>query len=355
MKLSEFDYELPKHLIAQYPLPRREESRMMVIERKSGALRHCLFKDLPDYIDSDDIVVFNDTKVMNARLFGRRKTGGKVEILILEVIEGTRYKVLLRPSGRIREGETVEFPDSSLRCRVVKKAKGGHIVTFDFEGSLTEELERIGNVPLPPYIKRRAEAQDETRYQTVYASEPGATAAPTAGLHFSGETINGIIRKGVRIARLTLHTSYGTFAPVRSPEVSDHKMHGEKFRLESEAASMINGAKEAGGKVLAVGTTSTRAMESCAVLAPRAEEGTAEKRCGDFRLEPREGETDLFIYPGYQFKIVDRLVTNFHLPKSTLLLLVSAFAGKEMILGAYKEAVRKRYRFFSYGDCMLIV
>ncbi|MFH0840216.1 MAG: tRNA preQ1(34) S-adenosylmethionine ribosyltransferase-isomerase QueA [Candidatus Omnitrophota bacterium] len=340
-KLSDFDYDLPKELIAQYPAESRDSSRMLVLDRRSGKITHKTFLDFPGYVKKDDILVLNNTKVMNVRLVGRRLTGGRTEIFLTEKIENRIFKALLKPSSRIRERDEVIFEGSKLKARILAKKEANNVVEFIYPGgNIDEELARIGSVPLPPYVKRSAEEIDKERYQTVYAREEGARAAPTAGLHFTECTLKEISSKGAKLAYVTLHVNYGTFAPVKTEDVTKHKMHIEEFRLGGKEADDINTVKKSGGRVFAVGTTSVRVLEACA-------RGN--------QVEPQSGKTDIFIYPPYEFKIVDALLTNFHFPKSTLLMLVSAFVGRELILKAYKEAIRERYRFFSYGDCMLII
>jgi len=341
LKLSDFDYNLPKELIAQYPADTRDSSRMLVLDRKTGKIAHKKFLDFPDCIKKDDILVMNDTKVMNVRLIGRRITGGRTEIFLTEKIENRIFKALLKPSSRIRERDEVIFDDSKLKARILAKKEADNVVEFIYPGgNIDKELARLGHVPLPPYVKRSAEELDKDRYQTVYAKEEGATAAPTAGLHFTDRILKEITSKSGKLAYLTLHVSYGTFAPVKTEDVTKHKMHSEEFKLGGKEADSINEVKKAGGRVFAVGTTSVRVLEACA---------------SGGKVEARSGKTDIFIYPPYEFEIVDALLTNFHFPKSTLLMLVSAFAGRELVLKAYEEAIRERYRFFSYGDCMLIV
>jgi len=345
MKLSDFNYELPKELIAQYPASPRDSSRLLVLERKSGKIIHTGFRNIASYINSSDLLVLNNTKVIKARLTGKRRTGGRAELLLLGELGGGRFSALIKPSGRTKEGDEIIFPASDLKARVIRKQKGGSIVEFSRPSrGLYKELGRLGALPLPPYIKREAEALDDTRYQTVYARVAGAAAAPTAGLHFTEEALRGIESKGADTAHVTLHVSYGTFAPVRTERIEDHKMHYESFRLSKEAAEKINGRRMRGGRIFAVGTTSCRVMESCAAENVRG-----------YAVKAGEGRTNLFIYPSYRFKMTDALLTNFHFPLSTLLMLVSAFAGKELIFKAYREAIERRYRFFSYGDCMLIL
>jgi S-adenosylmethionine:tRNA ribosyltransferase-isomerase len=356
MKLSDFDYELPQGLIAQYPLDKRDGSRMMVLERPAHKIYEKKFADITDYINKGDTVVLNDARVMPARLLGKKDTGAKVELFLLENLGDGAYKVLAKPSKRLKLGAKVEFSDG-ITATVLKNADFGKIVKFSAQG---DRLKAIGQVPLPPYIKRPPEKLDEERYQTVYAKSNGATASPTAGLHFMDESIKQIKDKGANIAYVTLNVSYGTFAPVLEEEIEDHKMHKEYFRIPEETADIINETKKRGNKIIAVGTTATRTLETCSNVilrreAPKDLKKDSSPRQGGAQNDMIEGHTDLFIYPGYKFKIVDMLLTNFHIPKSTLLMLVSAFAGREFILEAYKKAIESKFRFFSYGDCMLIV
>lgn len=347
IQLSDFDYALPKELIAQYPADTRDASRMLVLDRKNGGIAHKKFTDFPGYIKKEDILVLNNTKVINVRLIGRRLTGGRTEIFLTEKLGSKTFKALLKPSARIREKDQVIFDGSNLKAWVVAKEKGGNIVQFTYTGKdIEKELARIGSVPLPPYIKRSVELLDGDRYQTVYAKRDGATAAPTAGLHFTNAILNEVASKGAKTAYLTLHVNYGTFAPVKTEDITKHKMHSEAFELSEGAANSINKVKENGGRIFAVGTTAVRVLETCAAKVTTSP---------GHQVTARSGKTDIFIYPPYEFKIVDALLTNFHFPKSTLLMLVSAFAGRELILKAYEEAIRERYRFFSYGDCMLII
>lgn len=337
MKIFDFDYELPEGLIAQYPLKSRDGSRMMVLDRAAKKIYEKSFRGIVDFLDKGDMIVLNDAKVMPARLLGRKDTGAKIELFLLEKVKEDVYKVLAKPSKRLKAGSTVVFQEGVL-ATVLENADFGKLVRFS---APQEKLMEIGQVPLPPYITRNPEKSDEERYQTVYARSNGATASPTAGLHFTDAMLGEIKNKGVNIAYATLNVSYGTFEPVLEENIEDHKMHKEWFRLPDGTATLVNETKKRGNKVFAVGTTTTRVLESCA-----EKEG---------RVTPHEGNTDLFIYPGYKFKIVDALLTNFHIPKSTLLMLVSAFAGREFILEAYKKAVESQFRFFSYGDCMLII
>jgi len=334
MKLSDFDYELPKERIAQYPSGDREKCRLMVLDRKGHAVEHKVFEDIAEYFRKGDCLVLNDTKVMPARLFGKRPTGGKVEIFLLHLPKADEpVEALVRPSGRLKEGEKITL-ESGDEAEVLAQGQIGRFVRFSRE--LSAIMGESGHVPLPPYIDRPDEPSDRHDYQTVYGAREGATASPTAGLHFTRNLLDRIASRDVRIAYVTLHTNYGTFAPVKSETVEEHKMHKESFELPEEAARVIRETRERGGKVFAVGTTTTRVLESCAG-------------------KPAKGQTDLFIYPGYKFRVVDHLITNFHLPKSTLLLLVSAFAGREFVLDAYRQAIAAGYRFFSYGDAMVIL
>jgi len=340
MKLSDFDYELPKELIAQYPAREREKCRLMVLDRKSQEINHRMFGDIAEYIDKGDCLVLNNTKVIPARLFGRRESGGRVEIFLLEK-KNPVCEALVRPSDRIHEGETILL-ESGDKAEVLGRGDVGRLVRLS--RSIDEIMKKSGHMPLPPYIDREDEEGDKVAYQTVYAAKEGATASPTAGLHFTNELIRSIETKGAAVASITLHTSYGTFAPIKTEDVESHRMHRERFELPEKAAETINRTKASGGRIFAVGTTSARTLEFCASI--NSDRST---------IRAQSGLTDLYIYPGYRFKIVDCLVTNFHLPRSTLLLLVSAFAGKEFIERSYREAIDRRYRFFSYGDAMLIL
>ncbi|MBI4335903.1 MAG: tRNA preQ1(34) S-adenosylmethionine ribosyltransferase-isomerase QueA, partial [Candidatus Omnitrophica bacterium] len=334
MKLSDFNYDLPKELIAQYPLDERDASRMMVMERATRGIHEKRFKDIVDYLNKGDVIVFNDAKVIPAKILGNKDTGAKIELFLLEDLGDGAYKVLTKPSKRLKNGVKVLFKEG-ITATVLENADIGKIVKF--EGSdIENKLKAIGQLPLPPYIKRPPEKSDEERYQTVYAKSSGATASPTAGLHFTDEIIKQIKNKGVNIAHVTLNVSYGTFAPVLEEEIEKHKMHKEYFKLPKETVDIVNETKKRGNKIVAVGTTATRVLETC---------------FGDsFKLETWDtyqfksingtigGWTELFIYPGYKFNVVDALLTNFHIPKSTLLMLVSAFADREFILEAYKQA-----------------
>jgi S-adenosylmethionine:tRNA ribosyltransferase-isomerase len=342
VKLSEFHYDLPKELIAQYPIKYREKCRLMALDRAKRVIGHKTFEDILGYFKLGDILVLNDTKVIPARLFGRRKTGGKVEFFLLNIRSGIGSKcpipdriceVLMRPSGRLKEGERVIL-ESGAEAEVLGRGEIGRFIKFNRP---IKEILESGHMPLPPYIDRLDEESDKEDYQTVYSRNPGATASPTAGLHFTKDILDRLAVSGVRLVYVTLHTNYGTFAPIKTENVESHKMHREYFSIPAETIEAVKSAKKDGGKVFAVGTTSARSLEYW------AKEGKA------------EGDNDLFIYPGFKFKIVDHLITNFHLPKSTLMLLVSAFAGKDLVFEAYRQAIEKGYRFFSYGDSMLIL
>lgn len=345
MKVDEFDYHLPPELIAQYPLPQREDSRLLVLDRSTGKIEHRFFPAVKDYLKPGDVLVLNKTKVFPARLYGKREdTGGWIEVVLLREIEHLVWEALVRPGRRARKGVKVLFGNGELKAEVLDRTESGsRIFRFMINGSenFWDMIFRLGEVPLPPYIKRKAGELDKERYQTVYAQALGSVAAPTAGLHFTRELLAELQQNDVKIAFVLLHVGLGTFRPVRVENVEEHTMHEEFWRVEAEAAQIINRARAEGGRIVAVGTTSVRVLESAA-----AEDGT---------VLPGEGWTRLFIYPGYRFKAVDCLITNFHLPRSTLLMLVCAFAGRELVLRAYNEAVAQKYRFFSYGDAMLIL
>ena len=344
MHLTDFDYELPEELIAQHPLPERDASRMLVLNRESGTFEDRQFLALPNYLHPGDCLVLNNTKVFPARLLGRRKpTGGSIEILLLSEIKPFTWQVLARPGRRLRAGTEIEFGQSKLTATVVAENQDGtRAIEFDPRDDLLKVIEEIGETPLPPYIKRDSGAaiEDRDRYQTVYAQQTGAIAAPTAGLHFTPQVLEELKEKQIRVAEVTLHVGYGTFEPVRVDEVAEHRVLAERFTIPQEAAKAINECRDAGGRLVAVGTTTTRALESSV-----SESGV---------IRAASGLADLTITPGYRFRAVDVLLTNFHLPRSSLLLLVSAFAGNPLVLEAYRHAVRERYRFYSYGDCMLI-
>lgn len=341
LKKSDFYFDLPKELIAQDPLEERSSSRLLVLDRHQGTVAHHRFRDITDFLRQGDCLVLNDTKVIPARLLGKREdTGAHVEVLLLRRQSGDVWETLVKPGKKCRPGARLTFGDGALRAEVLETGEeGNRFIRFAYEGIFEEVLDRLGEMPLPPYITHRLE--DRNRYQTVYAKYEGSAAAPTAGLHFTGEVLSQIERKGVEIAYVTLHVGLGTFRPVKEENVLDHHMHSEFFQVPEEAARKINRAKAAGGRVICVGTTSCRTVESAA-----DESGIV---C------PGSGDTDIFIYPGYCFKVLDGLITNFHLPESTLVMLVSALAGRENVLRAYEEAIRERYRFFSFGDAMLVI
>ena len=341
MKVTEFDYELPEELIAQTPIKKRDESRLMVLNRKEQTIEHKIFKDIIDYLKPGDVLVRNNTKVIPARLYGKKETGAKVEFLLLNNIEGDIWESIVRPGNKLHVGTKVIFGDGILEAEILEIMPGGtRKVEFKYDGIFNEILDKIGLMPLPPYIHESLKEKD--RYQTVYAKYDGSAAAPTAGLHFTPELLEKIQEKGVEIANVTLHVGIGTFRPVKEDTVEAHKMHSEHFYIKQEDVDKINKAKQEGRRVIAVGTTSCRVLESI------ADENTG-------MVKTIEDDTEIFIYPGYKFKCIDGLITNFHLPQSTLLMLVSALAGKEYIMKAYKEAVKEKYRFFSFGDAMLII
>ena len=340
MKLEEFHYNLPEELIAQVPIAKRDESRLMVLHRDSKRIEHKTFKDIIDYLKPGDCLVRNNTKVIPARLYGKKETGANVEFVLLNQIEGDIWESIVRPGNKLKPGTKVEFGDGLLKATILDIMDGGtRKVEFEYEGIFNEILDKIGLMPLPPYIHESLKEKD--RYQTVYAKHNGSAAAPTAGLHFTPELLKRIEEKGVKIANVTLHVGIGTFRPVKEENIEEHKMHTEHFYIKQEDAYKINETKKAGGRVIAVGTTSCRVLETIA----SEETGL---------VNATEGYTGIYIYPGYKFKCIDGLITNFHLPKSTLLMLVSALAGREFVLDAYNEAVKEKYRFFSFGDAMLI-
>ena len=354
MKLSEFDYDLPKELIAKRPPKERDKCRLMVLDRASRTIDHKNFEDIVGYFKKGDCLVLNDTKVIPARLFGKRRTGGKVELFLLHK-NGPVCEALIRPSGRLKEGERISL-ESGDEVEVLDRGEAGRRIKF-FR-AIDDILKESGHMPLPPYINRLDEESDKEDYQTVYSRNVGATASPTAGLHFTRELLDRIASCVVRIAFVTLHTNYGTFASIKTDNVESHKMHREYFELSAETIQTIRETKKSGGRVFAVGTTTARVLEYCANKITHDPEPLttfgfrASARC---MTHDEKGYTDMYIYPGYEFKIVDHLITNFHLPKSTLLLLVSAFAGKDFIFEAYRHAIEERYRFFSYGDAMLVL
>lgn len=342
MKIDLFDFDLPEELIAQTPLPNRDASRLMVLDKKTGEIRHETFRNILSYLHEGDCLVLNDTRVMPARLYGEKEnTGANIEVLLLKQLEGDRWETLVKPAKRVKVGTEITFGDGRLKATCVDTLEhGGRILEFSYQGIFYEVLEQLGEMPLPPYIKEKLD--DPERYQTVYAREVGSAAAPTAGLHFTEQLLDDIRAKGVHIAFITLHVGLGTFRPVSVENIEEHDMHAEFYQMTEETARLLNEVRQQGGRIIAVGTTSTRTLETI-----------ASKHNGAFVAE--SGWTDIFIYPGYEFKAIDGLVTNFHLPKSTLIMLVSALAGRENILRAYNVAVKERYRFFSFGDAMLII
>ncbi len=338
-KTRDFWYDLPEELIAQTPLERRDSSRLLVLDRESGQVAHRHFYDIIDYLQPGDCLVMNDSRVLPARLLGRRPTGGAVEVLLLRDLGNKQWECLCKPGRKMQVGSQVIFGDGVLTGTVTAvREDGNRVVEFQYEGIFLEVLERLGKMPLPPYIK--TELQDQERYQTVYSREVGSAAAPTAGLHFTRELLEKIRKKGVKTAFVTLHVGLGTFRPVKAENISEHHMHSELCMISEETAAILNQTKAQGGRIICVGTTSCRTLESLVN--------------DDGSFEARSKWTEIFIYPGYQFKAMDGLITNFHLPESTLVMLVSAFAGREKVLSAYEEAVREKYRFFSFGDAMLI-
>ncbi|WIF94362.1 tRNA preQ1(34) S-adenosylmethionine ribosyltransferase-isomerase QueA [Caminicella sporogenes] len=339
MKTSDFYFDLPQELIAQVPLEKRDMSRLMVLDKKTGDVEHKIFKDIIEYLDEGDCLVLNDTRVIPARLFGQKDTGANVEFLLLRRIDKDRWQTLVKPGKRAKVGSKFTFGDGELRGEIVDLAEEGtRIIEFGYEGIFEEVLDKLGNMPLPPYITEKLE--DRERYQTVYSKHSGSAAAPTAGLHFTENLLKKIKDKGVKIAFITLHVGLGTFRPVKAKNINEHKMHSEFYIVSKETADIINETKKNGGKIISVGTTATRALETA------TSDNGHMKECS--------GWTDIFIYPGYRFKVIDRLITNFHLPESTLIMLVSALAGRENVLNAYKIAVKEKYRFFSFGDAMFI-
>ena len=340
MKTSDFFYDLPEELIAQDPLEDRTASRLLVLNRETGAIEHKIFSDVIDYLNEGDCLVINNTRVIPARLIGEKEgTGGKVEVLLLKRRANDVWETLVKPGKKLKPGAKITFGDGRLRAEVLEVVEeGNRLVKFHYEGIFEEILDSLGEMPLPPYITHKLE--DKEMYQTVYAKFDGSAAAPTAGLHFTKELLSKIEEKGIKIASITLHVGLGTFRPVKVDDVNHHHMHTEWYEVNAEAADIINETKRNGGRVICVGTTSCRTIESVA-----DENGY---------MKAKTGETDIFIYPGYKFKVMDGLITNFHLPESTLVMLVSAFAGKENVLSAYETAVKERYRFFSFGDAMIL-
>ena len=340
MKTSDFYYDLPEELIAQDPLKNRSDSRLMVLDKKTGAVSHHIFRDIVEYLQPGDCLVINDTKVIPARLIGSKEgTGAKIEVLLLKRKTGDVWETLVKPGRKAKPGTRIQFGDGLLVGEVMDIVdEGNRLIRFEFDGIFEEILDQLGQMPLPPYITHQL--KDKDRYNTVYATHSGSAAAPTAGLHFTPELLRTIEEKGIDIARVTLHVGLGTFRPVKVDDVENHHMHSEFYMIDEAASEKINRAKENGKRVICVGTTSCRTIESAA-----DENG---------RLKPCSGWTEIFIYPGYRFKILDCLITNFHLPESTLIMLVSALAGQKHVLAAYEEAVKERYRFFSFGDAMFI-
>lgn len=340
MKTDDFDYYLPDDLIAQTPLKKRDDSRLMVLDRKTGEIKNEVFSNIISYLNSDDILVLNDTKVMPARIIGEKiDTKAVIELLLLRNNGDDTWECLCKPAKRIKDGSEISFGNGLLKATCVSQGEEGiRVVKFRYEGIFYEILDKLGSMPLPPYIKEKLE--DKDRYQTVYAKNVGSSAAPTAGLHFTKELLKSIQDKGIKICYITLHVGLGTFRPVNVDDVTKHKMHSEFYSMSKDVANVLNTAKKNGQRIVSVGTTSTRTLE------------TIMTKYGEFK--EISGWTDIFIYPGYEFKAIDAQITNFHLPKSTLIMLVSAFASKEIILNAYNEAVKNKYRFFSFGDSMLI-
>ena len=341
MKRQDFYFDLPQELIAQDPLADRSASRLLVLDKETGEVSHHVFKDIVNYLEPGDCLVLNDTKVIPARLIGSREgTGAKIEVLLLRRLEGNVWETLVKPGRKAKPGTRIIFGEGLLKGEVTDVVEeGNRLIRFEYEGIFEEILDQLGQMPLPPYITHQLE--DKNRYQTVYAVHTGSAAAPTAGLHFTPELLRTIEENGVQIAKITLHVGLGTFRPVKVDDILEHHMHSEFYQISSEAADKINTTKAQGGRIICVGTTSCRTIESAA-----DETG---------HIEPKSGWTDIFIYPGYEFKVLDCLITNFHLPESTLIMLVSALAGREQVLAAYEKAIKERYRFFSFGDAMLIL
>ncbi len=341
LKTSDFYFDLPKELIAQDPLRDRSASRLLVLDKRTGEISHHVFREVLDYLNPGDCLVLNNTKVIPARLLGcREATGGAIEVLLLKRKEKDVWETLVKPGKKAKPGTRLVFGDGMLRAEVLETVEeGNRLIRFEYDGIFEEVLDRLGEMPLPPYITHKLE--DKNRYQTVYARYEGSAAAPTAGLHFTEELLRQIEEKGVELAYVTLHVGLGTFRPVKAENISDHHMHSEYYEVSADAAEKMNRAKENGKRVICVGTTSCRTVESAADASGR--------------IAPGCGNTEIFIYPGYQFKMLDALITNFHLPESTLIMLVSALAGREHVLHAYEEAVKEKYRFFSFGDAMLVI
>lgn len=341
MDIDMYDFELPEELIAQTPLAERSASRLLTLNKQTGGVEHHHFSEIIEYLQPGDTLVLNDTRVLPARLFGiKEDTGAKAEVLLLKNLGNDRWEALVKPGKKLKTGAVIVFSDELKAVIESEEEMGGRVLRFSYDGIFNEILDRLGQMPLPPYIKERLD--DQERYQTVYSKHEGSAAAPTAGLHFTEELLGQIRDKGIDIAFVTLHVGLGTFRPVSVERVEDHVMHEEYYMLPQETADLLNATKQRGGRVVAVGTTSARTLETVA------------QKCGDGPIVKSNGWTGIFIYPGYEFKLVDALITNFHLPKSTLVMLVSALAGRENILNAYQEAIKQRYRFFSFGDAMFI-
>ncbi len=348
MLVNDFDYELPPELIAQTPAEKREESRLLVIHRDTGEIEHRHFYDIIEYLRPTDCLVLNNSRVIPARLFGVKEgTGARVEFLLIKRLEGDVWETMVRPGRRVHIGDIISFSDDfTFRAQVLDYGNDGtRIVRFEYDGIFMERLEQLGSMPLPPYIERESTLDDKERYQTVYSKVDGSVAAPTAGLHFTEELLAKAREKGVKLAYVTLHVGIGTFRPVKAEKVEEHTMHFEEYTVPEEAARLVNETKQSGGRIICVGTTSTRTIESAAEYDDKA---------GMYLLKAGSGSTGIFIYPGYEFRLTESLITNFHLPKSTLLMLISALYDREKILAAYREAISERYRFFSYGDAMFI-
>ncbi len=339
MNLHDFDYYLPEELIAQHPMEKRDMSRLMVLDKENGAIEHKLFKDIVNYLDEGDCLVLNNTRVIPARLLGEKEgTGGKIEFVLLKRVEGDKWEVILRPGKKAKPGSRFVFGNGELKAEILEVLdEGNRLVRFIYDGVFEEILDRVGIMPLPPYITEKLENPE--RYQTVYAKVNGSAAAPTAGLHFTKELLDSLVQKGIKIAYVMLHVGLGTFRPVKVDDITQHKMHSEYYSISQETCDIINDTQQKGKKVVAVGTTSCRVLETV---------GKSGK------IAPCDGWTDIFIYPGYKFKVVDRLITNFHLPESTLIMLVSSLAGRDNVMHAYNVAVEEKYRFFSFGDAMFI-
>ncbi|TCJ02403.1 tRNA preQ1(34) S-adenosylmethionine ribosyltransferase-isomerase QueA [Cytobacillus praedii] len=342
MKVDLFDFHLPEELIAQTPLIERTSSRLMVLDKEKGATQHTVFKHIKEHLKAGDCLVLNDTRVLPARLFGEKEgTGAKIEVLLLKQLEGDSWETLIKPAKRVKEGTRIVFGNGKLSAVCTQTSEhGGRVLEFQYDGIFYEVLEQLGEMPLPPYIKEQLD--DQERYQTVFARERGSAAAPTAGLHFTEQLLEEIKELGVHIAFITLHVGLGTFRPVNVEDLNEHEMHSEFYQMTEGTARLLNEVREEGGRIISVGTTSTRTLETIA-------------SANNGRFEEASGWTDIFIYPGYEFKAIDGMITNFHLPKSTLIMLVSALSGRENVLNAYREAVEEKYRFFSFGDAMLII